>query len=1164
VSLKLGHKIFLLVSVPLVFILVVIALFAYVQRSSVLADAAADHSDAVLAQSGMLWEKLLDAEDNGRGYILTRDAVFLERFHGSNLQVPQVSRDLEQFVSDNPPQENKAHALGLTAALRLRYLETSIALVQARAGSQSDQIKILAGGSRIMDAIRTQLTTFDKEELRLQSGRDATRARSLETFNKLLVLSTIIAFVLSLLIMQTFSRILVRRLAELGDAAREFAEGGTFRNAAPGSDEISQLHRSFYTMTETLAQKQTVLARYQLMVKSARDVILFVTCDDLRIIDANDAALDAYGYDRAELLSMTMRELRTPDTHAIHDYELKNADAGHTLFESRHRRKDGITFPVEVAGSSAEIDGHRVLLTVVRDVSERKRAENEHEKFFDRSNDLMGVANLEGIFSRINIAWQCALGYTIEELTHKPFLQLVHPDDRKRAASVLAGLNRGDAISSFENRFVRNDGSCVWLAWSAIPSLDEGLIYIVARDVTKRKEIEDELALSRDQAMEASLLKSQFLANMSHEIRTPMNGIVATSELLLRSRLDGDEREYAGIISESAHALLKIINQILDLSKLEASKLELESAEFSSLTVAESVTELLKVQAAQKKLSLHTFVAEDVPQIVRGDAGRLRQILLNLMGNALKFTERGAVSLRVSVQADDASQVTLRFAVADTGIGLSSSTRERLFEPFIQADGSNSRKFDGTGLGLSISKRLVELMHGEIGVESELGVGSTFWFSARFTKAEAVAQQMQYPPLRGRRLLIVDSELTSRDIFAQYARSWGIRSAATSDATDVMALLRQGVDAGDPFHFLIVDLSTADVEAWRLSELIAGDASLSATRLILATTLDAYERIQTSDNFAAYLSKPVRQSQLLDCLVSATESARSKPVAAEKVAPAAPKRVAGHIAVAGGGAARILLAEDHAINRRIAFAQLKELGMQADLATNGREAIDAYERNRYDIILMDCQMPEVDGFAATRAIRAIQARDGGDVRIIAMTANAMEGDRRACIEAGMDDYLSKPVDLDRLRDALLSMQGRSGKPDGLHDGGSSQVGSAPRVLDSGRLRQVFHDDGEAIREALELTMLECRPLAATLQSAVVGMDSVAALHAAHKFKGICGNVGATELADIGLHIERAVKSADWPAAQLGCNGLEGGLYRFDAAATAVQSEIGESPMREAL
>jgi CheY-like chemotaxis protein len=379
-----------------------------------------------------------------------------------------------------------------------------------------------------------------------------------------------------------------------------------------------------------------------------------------------------------------------------------------------------------------------------------------------------------------------------------------------------------------------------------------------------------------------------------------------------------------------------------------------------------------------------------------------------------------------------------------------------------------------------------------------------------------------------------------------------------------MALLREGVDSGDPFHFLIVDLLTADVDAWRISKLIAGDASLSATKLILATTLDAYERIQTSDNFAAYLSKPVRQSQLLDCLVTATDSARPKPVAVEKNAPVALRPAVGQIALAGGGSARILLAEDHAINRRIAFAQLKELGLKADLATNGREAIDAYERNRYDIILMDCQMPEVDGFAATRAIRAIQARDGGEVRIIAMTANAMEGDRRACIEAGMDDYLSKPVELDRLRDALLPNEGQSGNPNAPHDGSSSQEVSGPRVLDADRLRQVFRGDAEAIREALELTMADCRPLASTLQSAVVEMDNDVATHAAHKLRGICGNVGATELAAIGLHIERAVKSADWPAAQVACNELEAALNRFAAAATAVQTEIGEAPLRKAL
>jgi PAS domain S-box-containing protein len=433
---------------------------------------------------------------------------------------------------------------------------------------------------------------------------------------------------------------------------------------------------------------------------------------------------------------------------------------------------------VEVAGSAAEIDGKRVLLTVVRDVTERKRAESEHERFFARSNDLMGVANLEGYFTSINAAWEIALGYSIKELTGRPFLEFVHPDDRQSTASALEALNLGQAISSFENRYVRKDGSYVWLSWSAIPSVEEGLVYAVARDVTKRKEIEAELALSRDQAMEASFLKSQFLANMSHEIRTPMNGIVATSELLLRSKLSGDEREYAGIIGDSARALLTIINQILDLSKLEASKLELESAQFTPLIVAENVTELLKVQAAQKKIALHTFVCDDVPQVVCGDAGRLRQILINLLGNALKFTEAGAVTLRVSLHSESAKQVTLRFAVTDTGIGLSTLARERIFEPFTQADGSNSRRYDGTGLGLSISKRLVELMNGKIEVESEPGVGSTFWFTARFATVAGAAEDVSSPPLRGRRLLIVDSDATARDIIRpMVCRSWHVYRA---------------------------------------------------------------------------------------------------------------------------------------------------------------------------------------------------------------------------------------------------------------------------------------------------------------------------------------------------------------------------------------------------
>jgi two-component system sensor histidine kinase/response regulator len=1157
VSLKLGHKIFLLVSVPLVFILLVIALFAFVQRSTVSAATIADHSDAVLAQTRMVWETILEAENNERSYILTRDPLYRERFHRASSQVPQLLTTLEQLVEDNPTQEGRVDVLQVVVAHRLQGLEKGINLIHSGVGSNAGLDKKLLLGSRTMDEVRSRVTEFNDEEFRIHVERDATLGRMLDFFNKLLVSCAVVAFGLSLLIMQVFSRILVRRLAELGDEARTFAQGGALRKTPmKGNDELSQLHHSFYTMADIIAEKQTTLARYQLLAKSARDIILFVTRGDLRIFDANDAALQAYEYDRAELLSLTVRDLRAPETAVNLESEISRADAAPTLFETRHRRKDGSTFPVEVSARTTEIDGQRVLLAVVRDITERKRAENEHEKFFDRSNDLMGVANFKGYFLRINSAWESALGHSIEEMTGRPFLDFVHPDDRERTLAAMRAFNLGDAVTSFECRYVRKDGSYVWLAWSAIPSLEEGLIYAVARDVTKRKQIEAELAHSRDQAMEASLLKSQFLANMSHEIRTPMNGIVATSELLLRSKLGTVDREYAGIIGESARALLTIITQILDLSKLEAGKVDLESEEFAPLTVAESVTELLKVQAAQKKLSLHTFVAAEVPQSVLGDAGRLRQILLNLMGNALKFTEQGAVSLRISVHAQDAALVTLRFAVADTGIGFSPQARERLFAPFVQADGSTSRRHGGSGLGLSISKRLVELMNGEIDVESELGVGSTFWFTARFERTEKGAQDAAATPLRGRRVLIVDSDSAARDIIARYAHSWGVRSTAAPDTSSVIPLLREAVEAGDPIHFLILDLATADVDAWRLSETIAGDVAFSATKLILATTLDARESLLTSGSFAAYLAKPVRQSQLHDCIVTAMAAPRTRLLALEGHAPiAAPQAERSRYL-----GARILLAEDHAINRRIAVAQLKELGVEADLAENGQEAIDAYERHRYDLILMDCQMPDVDGFAATRAIRAIQARDGGNVRIIAMTANAMEGDRKRCIEAGMDDYLSKPVELAKLRAALHPML----RPSENANGKTTQVPGVPCALDVARLRQVFQDDAEAIGEVLELSIGECRPLVAAMQSAIGRRQTDLVAHAAHKFKGICGNVGADELAAIGLQIERAAKAADWAWAQDGCSKLEGGLNRFVTAATAAQNGAHKPALREAL
>lgn len=818
--------------------------------------------------------------------------------------------------------------------------------------------------------------------------------------------------------MNLFSRRFARRLSTLGVGVARFAQTGELGPSILGQDEIAQLDQAFHSMAKVVAERQDTLERYKLLAQLARDVILFVRKNDLHIIEANDAALKTYGYDRDELLSMDARALRDPDTLSSLDETLAAAMRGGTTFQTRHRRKDGTLFPVEVTAQGTTVAGEPTILSIIRDISERKRAERERDRFFDLSLDMMCVANFDGYFVRLNPAWQATLGFTSEELCARSFMDYIHPDDREATIAAMSRLSSNSAVIAHENRYRCKDGSYRWFLWNATPSLEEGLIYATARDVTERKAAEAALGQARDQATEASRLKSQFLANMSHEIRTPMNGVIGMTELLLATRLNHDQREYALTVRESAAALLTIINEILDFSKLEAGKMDLELIDFSVVSVSESVVELLAASAHQKSLAIQAFVAPDVPKSLRGDPGRVRQILVNLVGNAIKFTERGQVILRVTKQASQERHVTLRFAVSDTGVGISEAARERIFQPFTQADGSTTRRFGGTGLGLSISKRIVELMHGEIGIETKEQSGSTFWFTARFENISADELEPNRVALRDHRALVVDDDPTAREVFHQYVLTWGMRNGQAASGPEALDILRKAAETGDPYDLAIIDFKMPLMDGFALARAIRSEAGLTRTKLILVTAFDAKERGREAlrAGFAAYLTKPVKQSQLFDCIASVLEDgAHTAPrVGADKNGPdeSASKPPAMHVT------GKVLIAEDNTINQRLALAQLKRLGIEADIANNGREAVEAVARKSYELVLMDCQMPEMDGFEATRAIRKAQHLSGTHVAIVAMTANALEGDRDTCIAVGMDDYISKPVQFDGLREVL--------------------------------------------------------------------------------------------------------------------------------------------------
>ena len=546
------------------------------------------------------------------------------------------------------------------------------------------------------------------------------------------------------------------------------------------------------------------------------------------------------------------------------------------------------------------------------------------------------------------------------------------------------------------------------LGASRVPlELSVGENVVIARDVTERRRAEAATREAIASAIEAAAVKSRFLATMSHEIRTPINAVVGMSELMLQTPLTDEARDYAHTVRESAEALLGVINEILDYSKIEAGATELERIAFSPLAAIEGAADILATSARKKGLALATHIAPDVPQSVFGDPHRLRQILLNLIGNAVKFTAAGYVTVRATVDQSDQHGAIVRFAVSDTGPGIEAESAAWLFEPFRQADAGTTRRFGGTGLGLSISKRFVELMGGEIGFESTPGTGTTFWFTIPFERV-AESGSAALPFLRGVRILVIDDDDATRAVVEQYLFAWGastVASASVGRAIDLITSARvrgQAVGA-----ILLAERPGADPRP-ALARLRAETGSRAGALLLTGNDQPGQAERALEAGFSGYVRKPIKQATLHEALAE---------LLAGHTIPADPSVREMHAPVEG---LVILVADDNAVNRKLTLQQLKKLGHRADAVEDGRQAVDAVLGGTYDLVLMDCEMPELDGYEATRAIRDVERRRGGHVRIVAMTANALDGDREACLAAGMDDYLAKPVLLDALRGALTA------------------------------------------------------------------------------------------------------------------------------------------------
>ncbi len=634
--------------------------------------------------------------------------------------------------------------------------------------------------------------------------------------------------------------------------------------------------------------------------------------------------------------------------------------------------------------------------------------------------------------TRWNTQLSDILGKTDFEIS-PPELAQKYADDDRRVMESRQPLET-------EEIDAKPNGEMSWIQIIKVPIIDadgqvagiQGMFW----DVTERRQAAEALRSAKEEAEAAARAKSEFLANMSHELRTPMNGVIGMTGLLMDTPLAPHQREFTETIRSSAETLLTIVNDILDFSKIEAGKLTIESLDFELLDAVEGTLDLLAERAQAKGVELASSVPAGVPTRLRGDPGRLRQVLINLVGNAIKFTEKGEVVVRVAAESETEDEAVLRFSVSDTGIGISREAQGRLFEAFSQADSSTTRRYGGTGLGLAISKRLVALMDGRIGLDSEAGKGTTFWFTARFVKQAPAAQDLDSAPgdLTRLRVLVVDDNATSRQILRHQIFAWKMQRGSAAGGSEALEILRAASAAGKPYDVALLDMQMPEMDGLTLARMIKSDPAIAGTRLVILTSLGhvmntAELRARGIDG---YLVKPVKQSRLYDCLVevmgrAGSAVAHEAPAAAPEAATSSQPGAAEVPAKTRLSKVRILLAEDNRVNQKVALGQLHKIGCEARAVSSGLEVLEALKEADYDVILMDCQMPDLDGYEATQAIRRLEQAEGGAfararIHIIAMTANAMQGDREKCLESGMDDYVTKPVRLSDLQRALERWQ----------------------------------------------------------------------------------------------------------------------------------------------
>ena len=936
---------------------------------------------------------------------------------------------------------------------------------------------------------------------------------------------------------------ITKPIKKLKEAATKIGEGDfDIQVDIKTKDELKILADAFNHMARKL-QETTVSKSYlDNIITSLSDALIVLTKNNT-IESFNEAALFLSGYLPNELRNQPLT-IFFKEHNFLADLEANGSDQNGFLGrrETTFFSKDGRQLPVSVTASvmhnaAGKIQG---IVCLVQDISARKRAEEALRRqalMFETIYDGIILTDLGGLILDWNPAAARIFGYEKTEVLGKSCGIVYQPEQAvELTQQMIYGLMSEGRWSS-EIKFTRKDGTEGVCETVVVPLRDERGQPIAAigvnRDITERKQYENQLVEAREAAVEGARAKAQFLANMSHEIRTPMNGVLGMSELLLSTELNPRQLDFVKTLQVSGEHLLRVINDILDFSKLEAGEMRLDSDELDLNRCLEEVLDLCSPQADIKELELALLVDTDVPRQLLGDAGRLRQILTNLVSNSIKFTSSGEVVIHVSVNEGSSESkiqneetVELRFAVTDTGIGILPEDKKKLFQAFSQVDASTTRRYGGTGLGLAICKQLVEIMGGEIGVESDPGVGSTFWFTTTFSKVtadstkepEPVSSNMPRSPevLTGKRVLVVDDRPINRQIVQHQLSAKGMEVDEADNGIIALNAMQAAAEAGKPYDVALLDMKMPKIDGSTLGRLILSEPDWAQTKLVMMTSMHAGDSAQPllKSGFSDYLVKPVKESHLVQSLIKVL----APEISSSPISIQSSEKEAGTSTLGQGISLKILLVEDTPINLKLVRHQVQLLGHQSDSAENGQEALDKLAQNDYDIVLMDCQMPVMDGYHATRALRE---REGADrhIVVVGMTAYAMQGDREKCLAAGMDDYLSKPVIVKNLAPVLErwssvikgNSQAETSQPES-----SSRLDIDPGVdvIDWVHLKEISEGDSAFQLELVQEFVKEGVTFISQAKQALVDEDWNTLANKAHQIKGASSSIAVQAMPEV--------------------------------------------------